>query len=160
MTPADDPTAALTRMLHAIDELDWAQVRACLADRVRVDYAELFGGEAETLSGDELVQRWQGLVPGFDATQHVTGPCLLEEDAHGGLRVRTHVRAYHRIADAEGGPTWGVHGHYAAPVERSDAGWRITGITLRLFYQEGNTDLPALAGERATRSPRSLRPPV
>lgn len=160
MRAADDPATLLTRMLHAIDELDWDEVRACLADEVRADYSELFGGAAETLPGDELVQRWQGLLPGFDATQHLTGPCLLEEDADGRLRLRTHVRAYHRIADAEGGPVWGVHGHYAAPVERSGAGWRIAGITLRLFYQEGNSDLPVLAGERAARSPRAVRPRV
>lgn len=27
--------------------------------------------------------------------------------------------------------------------------WKITGLTLELFYQDGNLDLPALAGERA-----------
>jgi hypothetical protein len=147
-------------MLQAIDELDWPVVRACLADEVHADYTELFGGEAETLSGDALVQRWQGLVPGFDATQHMTGPCLLEEGPDGRLRVRTHVRGYHRIADAEGGPVWGVHGHYAVPLERSGDGWRIAGITLRVFYQEGNTELPALAAERAGQSPRAARRPV
>jgi SnoaL-like domain len=148
----DDPAAVLTRMLHAIDELDWTGVRACLADEVHADYTELFAGEAETLSADTLVERWQGLVPGFDATQHMTGPCLVEERA-GGLEVRTHVRAYHRIGDA----VWGVHGHYVVPLERSPAGWKITGITLRMFYQEGNPDLPTQAAERAAHSPRTPR---
>lgn len=160
MPITDDRSAVLTRMLHAIDELDWAGVRACLADGVRTDYTELFGGEPETLSGDALVERWQGLLPGFDATQHLTGPCLVEEDHDGGVRVRTHVRGYHHIADAEGGPVWAVHGHYAAPLERAGDGWRIAGITLRVFYQEGNTGLPALAAERAGQSPRAARRPV
>jgi hypothetical protein len=148
----DDPAAVLTRMLHAIDDLDWDGVRACLADEVRTDYTELFGGEAETLSADELVKRWQGLVPGFDATQHMTGPCLVDE-GEDGLVARTHVRAYHRIGDA----VWGVHGHYAVPLERTPAGWRIAGITLRMFYQEGDRDLPARAAERVGVSPRETR---
>src|SRR5688572_27568251 len=105
----DDPAAVLTRMLHAIDALDWAEVRACLADEVRTDYTELFGCEAETVTGDELVTRWQGLVPGFDATQHLTGPVLAEKDGSG-LLLRTHVRGYHRVEGAEGGSTWAVHG--------------------------------------------------
>jgi hypothetical protein len=155
---SSDPTTVLTRMLHAVDALDWDSVRACLADEVRTDYTELFGGEAETLSADTLVERWQGLLPGFDATQHLTGPCLAEEDGQGGVLVRTHVRGYHHIAGAEGGPTWAVHGHYVVPVERAGDGWRIAGITLRVFYQEGNTDLPALAGVRAAHSPRAARP--
>jgi SnoaL-like domain len=143
-------------MLQAVDDLDWPAARGCLADEVRTDYSELFGGEAETLSADELVRRWQGLLPGFDATQHLIGTTLAEED-EGRLTVRTHVRAYHHVAGAEGGAIWGVHGHYVVPFERSPAGWKIAGITLRLFYQEGNTDLPALAGERAGTSPRPAR---
>ncbi|HLU54738.1 MAG TPA: nuclear transport factor 2 family protein [Pseudonocardia sp.] len=152
MVAHDDPAAVLTRLLHAIDDLDWDGVRACLADQVRTDYTELFGGEPETLPADDLVERWKGLVPGFDATQHMTGPCLVEE-RDGGLVVQTHVRAYHRLGDE----VWGVHGHYVVPLERTDAGWRIAGITLRMFYQEGDKDLPGRAAERAGRSPRVAR---
>jgi SnoaL-like domain len=152
----DDPAAVLTRMLHAVDALDWAEVRACLADEVRTDYTELFGGEVETVTGDELVTRWQGLLPGFDATQHLTGPCLVEKDGTG-LLLRTHVRGYHHVEGAEGGSTWAVHGHYVVPLQETDAGWRVAGITLRVFYQEGNTDLPTVAAQRATTSPRTPR---
>jgi SnoaL-like domain len=61
-------TSTLTRMLYAIDRLDWAEVRRCFADQVRIDYTELSGGESETLAADELIARWRGLLPGFDAT--------------------------------------------------------------------------------------------
>jgi hypothetical protein len=37
-------------------------VRAGLADEVDTDYTSLFGGEAERLSADALVQRWRGLL--------------------------------------------------------------------------------------------------
>jgi hypothetical protein len=127
-------------------------VRACLADEVRTDYTELFGGEPETLPADELVERWKSLVPGFDATQHMTGPCLVDE-RDGGLVAKTHVRAYHRLGDA----VWGVHGHYVVPLERTAACWRIAGITLRMFYQEGDSGLPAKAAERARTQPRLAR---
>lgn len=157
MFASDDPAAVLTGLLQAADDLDWEAVRDRLADEVRTDYSELFGGEAETLSADELVKRWQGLLPGFDATQHLLGTGLVEERG-GGLVLRTHVRAYHYIDGADGGPVWGVHGHYVVPLERAPSGWKIAGITLRLFHQEGNTVLPALAGERAATSPRAARP--
>jgi SnoaL-like protein len=153
MPASDDPAVVLTRLLQAVDDLDWTAARDCLADEVRTDYSELFGGDAETLAADELVMRWHALLPGFDATQHLLGTGLVEERA-GGLTVRTHVRAYHRV----GGAVWGVHGHYVVPLERSATGWKIAGITLRLFYQEGDTDLPALAGERAAAAPRTARP--
>ncbi|GAA5155792.1 hypothetical protein GCM10023321_30060 [Pseudonocardia eucalypti] len=143
----------LTRLLHAIDVLDWPVVRDCLADRLRVDYTELFGGEAEELSGDQLVTNWRGLLPGFDATQHVTGPVLVTGDGAGPW-LDTHVRGYHRIADAPDGPIWAVHGHYRA---RLDGAGRIADLTLQVFYQEGNAGLVELAGRRATESPRAAR---
>lgn len=145
MTDAD----VLPRLLYAIDVLDWPGVREALADEVRLDYTSLFGGEPETLSGDDVTARWQALMPGFDATQHLTGPVLLTGDGHG-VRADTHVRGYHRIEGCEGGEIWGVYGHYTARL----ADGRITALTLQVFYQEGNRDLPTIAGQRAITSPR------
>jgi SnoaL-like domain len=146
----------LTRLLHAVDDVDWDEVRACFTDELHTDYTELFGGEPETLPADELVERWKGVMPGFDATQHMTGPCLLEE-RDGGLVAQTHVRGYHWIGSGDDAAVWAVHGHYVVPLERTADDWRIAGITLRVFHQEGDTGLPAKAAERAAGSARAAR---
>lgn len=140
----------VTRLLHAVDQLDWAQIRRCLADQVVVDYTELFGGEVETLAADELIARWRGLLPGFDATQHLTGPVLLTSDGRPGVRADTHVRGYHHLD----GETWGVYGHYVARIVNG----RISELTLQVFYQEGRQELTAVATERAATTPRPKRP--
>jgi hypothetical protein len=140
----------LPRLLYAIDALDWPAVREAFADEVRLDYTSLFGGEPETLAGDELIARWQALLPGFDATQHMLGPVVLTDDAGPGVRADAHVRGYHHIGGQDGGQTWAVHGHYTARL----VGGKITELTLALFYQEGELDLPAVATERAATSPR------
>ena len=139
----------LTRLLHAVDRLDWAGVHGCLADSVRSDYTELSGGGPETLASGDLVARWQGLLPGFEATQHLTGPVLLTTDEHPGVRAEAHVRAYHHLD----GETWGVYGHYIARITHG----KITELTLQVFYQDGNLDLPAKATQRAATSPRPAR---
>jgi hypothetical protein len=159
VTAHDDPAAVLARLLHAIEALHWPGVRDCLADRVETDYTELFGGAVQQVSGDELVASWQALVPGFDASQHITGP-VLAEPASGDLLLSAHVRAYHRLAEAEGGEVWAVHGHYQARLCRVDGDWRISALALRMFYEEGNTGLPELAGKRAASSPRASRPEI
>jgi hypothetical protein len=120
-------------MLHAVDDLDWKTVRSLLADEVRTDYTSLFGGEATTTSGDELVAQWQGLMPGFAATQHLTGP-VVETDGV----AETHLQAHHWMAD---GRRWVVYAHYIAVIEDG----RVADLTLRLHRQEGDTDLPAAA---------------
>jgi SnoaL-like domain len=140
----------MTSLLHAIDRLDWDEIRRCLGDEVLVDYTELFGGEAETVTGEELTARWRALLPGFDATQHMTGPVLLTADNRPGLRADTHVRGYHRLGDE----TWAVHGHYVARL----VGGKITELTLQVFYQEGNQKLTETATQRAATTPRAPRP--
>jgi SnoaL-like domain len=123
----------LTRMLHAIDSRDWPATRACLADEVRTDYTSLFGGEPETVTGDELVARWSGLLDGFTGTQHVTGPVLETGD-----RLDTHVIAHHWLDGAPGGDTWVVYGHYVVRLVEG----KIAELTLETFRQTGNRDLP------------------
>jgi hypothetical protein len=140
----------LTRLLHAIDALDWTTIRDAFADEVRVDYTSLWGGEPETLTADDLIARWKGLLPGFDATQHLTGPILLTPEDDAAVRVDTHVRGYHYMRDPSGNELWAVHGHYVARIEAG----RITALTLQVFYQEGNPDLPAVATGYAASSPR------
>ena len=45
-----------------------------------------------------------------------------------------------------------VAGHYVMQMTRGDDGWKIAGITLKVFYQEGNLGMPQIARERATAS--------
>jgi hypothetical protein len=140
----------LPRMLYAIDALDWPAVREAFADEVRLDYTSLSGGAPETLAGDDLIARWQGLLPGFDATQHLIGPVVLTGEGGTGVRADAHVRGYHHIGDQGGGQTWAVHGHYVARLVDG----KITELTLTVFYQEGELGLPGEATERAATSPR------
>lgn len=136
----------IAAMLGAIDRLDWPGVRAAFAPRVAVDYTSLFGGEAETLAADVLLERWKGLLPGFDATQHLIGPVIVS--AGDVASAETAVRGYHYLADAAGGPVWMAAGRYRFAMERRDGAWSIAGITLDLAYQEGNVGLPAIAQAR------------
>ena len=77
------------------------------------------------------------------------GPVRERVDGDSAL-LEAHVRAYHRLGE----DVWLVAGHYVAEVARPD-GWRITALTLRTYYQDGASDLPAAATERARTSPRS-----
>jgi hypothetical protein len=52
-----------------------------------------------------------------------------------------------------GGEIWMVAGHYTVRLRLIDADWRIAGITLTVFYQEGNLEIPNIARSRASSSP-------
>jgi len=143
MTHAD----VLVDLVHAIDTLDWTGVRAALADELTTDYTSLFGGSPQQQTGDELVEQWQALLPGFTATQHLLGPVRVS-----GSSARAHVRASHRVDDAR----WVVAGHYRATLS---ADGRISALVLDTYYQDGDLELPAAAQERIAAGQVRLTPP-
>jgi hypothetical protein len=141
--------AAAVVMLFAVDRLDWSALRSCFADEVKIDYTSLFGGEPEVIAADVLLDRWRSLLPGFDATQHLTGPVIVSSMTGDRAVAETHVRAHHYIHEMDDG-TWMVAGHYTLQMIRG-AAWLIGGIRLDVYKQEGNTNLPGIAVERVKR---------
>jgi hypothetical protein len=144
---ASDPRTAITDtvvgMLHAIDAQAWADVRAAFANTVTTDYTSLFGGETETQPADALVDGWAAFLPGFDATQHLAGPLVVEVDGDR-ARARCAVTAVHRIGDDR----WTVGGHYAIRLARGSGAWRITHLTLDTAFETGDRALTERAAER------------
>lgn len=132
MSPAD----AVVAFFHAVDDRDWTALRAGFGDELDIDYSSLFGGGPEHLTAGALIERWQGLLPGFDATQHFLGPLLVTGD-----RVECNVRAYHHL----GGRTWMVAGRYTLALD----GTRISGIVLHTKYEDGDRALTEEAAKRA-----------
>ena len=130
---------SVVRFFRAIDTRNWDAVRDLLADEVTLDYVSVFGGDVETVTADEVVQRWQGLLPGFDATQHFLG--VLEEFDGA---VQGNVRGYHILGDQ----VWMVAGWYRLTVDAAGPP-RITGIVLTATYETGSRDLITQAQARA-----------
>ncbi|TDD67634.1 hypothetical protein E1262_18460 [Jiangella aurantiaca] len=136
---------AVTALLHAVDTLDWDGVVAVLAGDVGLDYTSLWGGSAETVAAAEVVERWRGLLPGFDATQHLTGPVQTSPAPGGdGVRCVTTVRGYHHLADGDRSDTWMIAGWYDIRVLDG----RIAAITLHALYEEGDRALTEVATAR------------
>jgi len=140
----------LTRMLHAIDAKDWEEVRRAFAPQVDMDYSSLFGDPPARVSGEDQVAGWRAFADAFTATQHVTGPILVTARTSAAATAETHIRAYHQIKGASGGDIWMVAGHYEVGLARSNDEWKISAITLRVLYQEGNMHIPEIARGRQT----------
>ena len=64
----------VTRLLHAVDDLDWETVRELLADQVALDYTSLWGGTPQEITGNEVVAAWAPPRPGVDAPPPHTPP--------------------------------------------------------------------------------------
>ena len=134
---------AVTGLLWAIDHREWDKVQSFLADVVRTDYTSLFGGSYQTQKGVDVMAGWRAFLPGFDSTQHLTGPILTDVQS-GTAMARCAVTAVHRIGEA----FWTVGGHYRMTLARANGGWVIAGITLENVYVQGDRTLPDEARRR------------
>ena len=162
------PVETVVRFFHDVDRRDWDAVRAALADDVGTDYTSLFGGEAEEVAAGDLVARWRGLLPGFDATQHLLGPLTPAAGvAADVVRLECNVRGYHRLGGAE----WMVAGRYEIGVADPGATPRIAAITLHTSYERAtapwwnarrneprSTPGPTPRGTAPSRPARGTRP--
>lgn len=141
----EDAAVSFVKMLHAIDAKDWQGVRDAFADEVDTDYSSLFGAPAARVKADDLVTGWRTFASPFTVTQHLIGPFVVSERQSERVVAETHVRAYHQIKGLPDGDIWMVAGHYTVQLARVDGVWKIAGITLRVFYQEGNARIPEIA---------------
>ncbi|MGH9371170.1 MAG: nuclear transport factor 2 family protein [Vicinamibacterales bacterium] len=138
-----DVVDTVAALLLGVDSLDWSAVRHVLHDRISTDYTSLFGGSPVTQTAEELIAAWQGLLPGFDATQHVAGP-VLAQIGGGKATARCAVTGVHRIGTA----FWNVGGHYSLEFVHRSRGWAINSLTLHTAFVEGD---PGLADKARAR---------
>lgn len=150
MDEASKVSSLVGALAVQIDARRWTQIADLFGTEVRVDYSSLFGGDAETMTRQGLMERWQKLLPGFTSTTHIIGtPTIVFSERK--ADVFASVVAWHRIKDLSLGENdlWLVGGCYEISCEKLDDGeWRITSLTLARAWAEGNLDLPRIAGER------------
>ncbi|TIL57413.1 MAG: nuclear transport factor 2 family protein [Mesorhizobium sp.] len=133
--------AATLAALPALSE--WDRVKSYFTTRVTTDYSSLFGGEAATSDRDALIAQWQGLLPGFDATQHLITNIVVEGAGNDAV-ARSHVRAIHWIDTR----FWTVGASYLHRLVRTPEGWRVSAISIHRLYEEGDRAVLAAAADR------------
>ncbi|WP_281066231.1 nuclear transport factor 2 family protein [Nocardia albiluteola] len=139
-----DVIETCTRMAWHTDNREWGRLAGVFADRVRLDYTSLNGGEPAELPVADIVAAWSGLLGKLDATQHLITNHLVE--VHDGTAVCTaDFQATHRLANPFGGHLWTLGGKYRFELARTERGWVITGVLMTAVWADGNKDLLTLA---------------
>jgi hypothetical protein len=136
-----------------VDGLRWDDLLALFTAEVRVDYTSLFGGEAQWMTREALIEGWRNLLPGFTRTCHVIGVPVVTVDGDA-AQAAASVVAWHFVKETEfaGRDQWLVGGSYEMTFRKLDDGWRLASLTLAGAWAEGNLELPKIAGERVAQS--------
>jgi hypothetical protein len=129
-----------TRMAWYADQREWERLHDVFADRVRLDYTSLNGGEPVTLTPAQIVDAWKNVLGGFAATQHLLGNHLVDIDDDSAVCTAA-FQATHRKAEPYGDSLWTLGGTYRFELARVDRRWRITGVVMTATWGDGNRGL-------------------
>ncbi len=141
-----DIVEAVHRIAWHVDRREWDRLADVFAEQVRLDYSSVDGQPPATIAGAAVAERWQRLLSGLDATQHLTANHVVRFDGGPDEAVcLAAFRSVHRLPNRCGGPAWTVGGHYRYALTRTPDGWRVVGVTLTAEWLDGNLNVMALA---------------
>jgi hypothetical protein len=132
------------RFAWCLDDRRWDDLASLFGPAVRVDYTDLFGGDAATLAPHQLVSASRQLLDTLDRTQHFVSGHLVT-GAGDRASCRTQVIASHTYAAARlGERIWTAGGSYTMDFERALPGahaWLIVGLRFTLIWSTGNHEI-------------------
>ncbi|MEM6677433.1 MAG: nuclear transport factor 2 family protein [Pseudomonadota bacterium] len=147
--PAGDPDSArvitlVTSIPVAVDRGAYDLAEAAFAPEVVIDYTSVWGGEPVSMSPAALMEAWQGIVPGFDATWHALGPVTVEI-AGDSATASAAVDGRHWIGDR----LWRPIGSYHWDLARMDGDWKVTRMVFEMTQEIGDRGLADEARAKA-----------
>jgi hypothetical protein len=150
------------RYAAGIDLRDWALYRSIFDDRVYIDFSSYNGRPASNMSADEWVAGVQPLFTGLAATQHsMTNPRV--EVAGNRATLRMYMQAEHVLDHDDPSAWFAIGGFYTDEAVRIANGrsaddqsshrWKLSSVTLTVWWRRGRPEIMAQASERGRRSP-------
>jgi len=133
---SDDESAIRTliaRFANAFDLKAWDALDACLAESLHTDYSDLRGTPPETVSRRQFVELRRAALDHL-ATHHLSGNYDGAVDGDH-ARCRAAMMIWRRD---DGGRVLNTHCLYDFELSRSAAGWRISSITQRVLWSDGD----------------------
>lgn len=133
-----------TRMAWHADQREWDALRDVFADEVLLDYTSLQGGEPATISREQLIESWAGLLGKLQATQHLVTNHLVTVSGDTASCTAA-FQATHLFPNAHGDPIWTLGGSYCFELVRDSERWRISALTMTATWASGNQQIMSLA---------------
>jgi hypothetical protein len=143
-----DVVATVNAVFNTSDRREWDACARLFAPEVLLDYQSLSGQPPARLSPARIITAWQGVLPGFQSTQHMVSNHEVEFTGPDAAVCRCYGHAVHYLPGTAGGDEWGVYGTYRLELVRGEGGWKVRAMQYNHKYQHGNAGLPALAVER------------
>jgi hypothetical protein len=122
---------------NAVDAKARAACRSCFLDDIDVDFSSLVGGSPARIKADELVDGWRRNLYSDKKSHHMRSNHRVTIDGDR-AEVFSKGYAFNRLPSPTGSDLWEVWGDYRHTLERTAAGWKVSGMALFVTYARGN----------------------
>jgi hypothetical protein len=121
----------------ATDDKDWEICRGYFTDQIFADFTSLAGGEPGRMPADDLVNAWKTNLYAEKLSHHMrtNHRISIREDR---AEVFSKGYALNILRRDTGSDLWEVWGEYIHTLERTQEGWRCSGMTFVVTHARGN----------------------
>jgi len=126
------------RYAFGLDHEDWEMWRGVFADVVTMDMSDYQPEpRPRAARSDVVVANARVLFAGLERSQHFIGShrYVIDGDT---ATITAHMRAEHWLHTGRGGDRYTMYGTYVDEAVRTDDGWKLVTVRLRLLREEGN----------------------
>lgn len=141
LTDESDLRDLIHRYAFGLDHEDWELWRTVFAETVTMDMSDYQPEPPpRPAPADVVVANARVLFAGLDRSQHFIGShrYAIEGDR---ATITAHMRAEHWLHTGRGDDRYTMYGTYFDQAVRTDDGWKLVTVRLRLLREEGNRHL-------------------
>jgi hypothetical protein len=122
---------------NAVDAKDWEKCRDYFTDEIYADFTSLAGGSPGNMPADDLVGAWSTNLYADKLSHHMRSNHRITID---GNRAEVFSKGYalNILRRPTGSDLWEVWGNYTHTLERTDDGWKCSGMTFVVTHGRGN----------------------
>ncbi|HEX8246618.1 MAG TPA: nuclear transport factor 2 family protein [Pyrinomonadaceae bacterium] len=122
---------------NACDAKDWEKCRTFFAAEVEADFTSLAGGEPSRVKADDLIGAWKTNLFAEKKSFHMRSNHRIEIE---GSRAEVYSKGYafNLLESGEVSGFWEVWGEYSHTLERTENGWKVSGMTLNVTCKRGD----------------------
>jgi len=118
------------------DSREFDKIPPLFTEDATLDYSEVFGEESSCIPANDFFEDVRNFIPGFDSTQHLITNFEIVPVAHDVARVRSQVRAHHRI----GSKDWAISAMYRHELRKDHRRWKIAKMGVRFLFEDGDRE--------------------
>ena len=135
MSNHDEVANTLNRFMNCFDLKDWRLMAGLLEETIDIDYADLRGGPPAEVTAAEYVRARSDALQALETHHQLTN---LDIDAS---ESAASVGASCMIHRRQGEKTFNSHAFYRFRLSRSSGVWRISAISQRILWNEGDATI-------------------